>query len=268
MQVLSTGGAGYLMPLRRLPGLVRRGNSNTLLKDNAESAAQSEKQVYLTKQTIFRDLPASDIERIDKMTRMVTAPKGKVFYVPGETGEVLFLLKRGTVHLSRLTPDGRKLITDILGPGTFFGDMACIGQGMYDTFAEAAEESLICVMSRSDVQRLLLDKPTVAVRILEVVGRRLVESTTRLEEATFLGATARVASLLLRLATEVGGQTVVAGYSHQDLADMLGVYRETVTHALDQLKAEGLIEVGRKRIVLLGPDRIHDLAHEGQPEAD
>ncbi|MGH2409490.1 MAG: Crp/Fnr family transcriptional regulator [Chloroflexota bacterium] len=227
-----------------------------------ERDAEESKQGYLTKQAIFRDLPAPEIERISKMTRMVTTRKGQVFYVPGETGEVLFLLKEGRVELYRLTPDGRKLTIDIVGPGTFFGDMACIGQNMQDSFAEAAQDALVCVMSRNDVQKLMLDKPTVGLRILEAVGQRLVEMTTRLEETAFLGAQERVAALLLRLAVSRDGVLLVEGYSHQDLAYMLGTYRETVTNALDHLKAEGMIEVGRKRVTILHPDRVQEITQD------
>lgn len=239
------------MAISRWRSLGRRG----AIAHHDELPAEETKQGYLTKQAIFRDLPPADIERISKMTRMVTTRKGQILYVPGETGEVLFLLKEGKVELYRLTPEGRKLVVDIVGPDTFFGDMACIGQNMQDSFAEAAEDALICVMSRRDVEHLLLDKPAVALRILEAVGQRLVEMTTRLEETTFLGATERVAALLLRLTgSEQGG--VLAGYSHQDLAYMLGMHRETVTNALDQLKAQGFIEVSRKRVVLLQPDQL------------
>ena len=248
------------MPLPRWKSLSRRGTHSEA--DDYELTEEETKEGYLTKQAIFRDLPHNEIERIAKMTRMITTPKGRVFYIPGETGEVLFLLKEGKVELYRLTPDGRKLLVDIVGPGTFFGDMACIGQNMHDSFAEAAEDALICVMSRQDIQNLMLDKPKVAMRILESVGQRLVEVTTRLEETAFMGANERVASLLLRLAVHQNEDLVVAGYSHQDLAYMLGTYRETVTNALDHLKTEGLIEVGRKRVVLLQVERLREIAQE------
>ena len=248
------------MPLPRLPSFARRPSA---IDDQHDQETELETKLgYLTKQGIFQDLSHAEVERIAKMTRMISTPKGKVFYVPGETGEVLFLLKVGKVELYRLTPEGRKLVIDLVGPGTFFGDMACIGQNMHDSFAEAAEDALICVMSRNDIQKLMLDRPTVAMRILEAVGQRLVEMTTRLEETAFLGTGERVASLLLRLAMPQDGQLVVEGYSHQDLAFMLGVYRETVTNALDHLKSQGLIEVGRKRVVLLHPERIREMAGE------
>lgn len=98
---------------------------------------------------------------------MQTCRAGRVFYTPGETGEALFILKKGRVQLYRMSPEGRKLVIARLEPICFFGEMSCVGQGMYNTFAEATEDSLICTMSRHDVERLLLSKPQVAVRILE-----------------------------------------------------------------------------------------------------
>ena len=89
-----------------------------------------------------------------------------------------------------------------------------------------------------------------------------MEVTTRREETAFMGANERVASLLLRLAIHEKEDLVVAGYSHQDLAYMLGTYRETVTNALDHLKSEGLIEVGRKRVVLRQVERLRESAQE------
>lgn len=104
-----------------------------------------------------------------------------------------------------------------------------------------------------------------ALRLLELVGQRFVDMTTRFEESAFRGANERAGSLLLRLAVWDQDQLVVAGYSHQDLAYMLGMYRETVTNALDHLKAEGLIEVGRKRVVLLEPDSLRAFTEAGEP---
>lgn len=251
------------MPLPRLSSFGRRSARHSP-KFEATVDDEESKLGYLMKQAIFRDLSHAEVERIAKMTKMITTPKGKVFYFPGETGEVLFLLKEGRVELYRLTPDGRKLVIDIVGPGTFFGDMACIGQQMHDSFAEAADDSLICVMSRHDIQKLMLDRPTVAIRVLESIGHRLVETTARLEDSAFKGANERVASLLLRLAETKGDSCVVEGYSHQDLAYMLGVYRETVTNALDHLKTLGLVTVSRKRVVLVNRDAVCELAQRSK----
>src|SRR5919201_6278636 len=124
--------------------------------------------------------------------------------VPGETGDALFILKQGRVQLYRLSPEGKKLIIDVLEPGTVFGEMAVIGQGMYETFAEALEPGLICVMSRSDVERLLQRHPQTALHLLDIVGRRLLEAQERLTEVSFLDVSSRLAAQLLHLQAKSG----------------------------------------------------------------
>ncbi|MCI0389041.1 MAG: Crp/Fnr family transcriptional regulator [Acidobacteria bacterium] len=224
----------------------------------AEVSALRAKIGYLSAMDLFRDLTPSEMEEIDRATVMQTCRTGRVFYTPGETGEVLFILKKGRVQLYRMSSEGRKLVITRLEPVCFFGEMSCVGQGMYNTFAEATEDSLICTMSRHDVERLLLAKPKVAVRILEAIGQRLVSAEQQLEEMAFKGLIPRVAALLLRAAE---GDDV-KGLSHQDLADQLGVYRETVTNALNELKTAGIIDIGRKRISIVNRIRLERAAGE------
>jgi CRP-like cAMP-binding protein len=139
--------------------------------------------------------------------------------------------------------------------------MALLGTKLHNTFAEAVEDCVICVMSRNDLERLILSKPQVALRILEITGRRLREAEERLENMAFKGIPARLASLLLRLAQEQDSNDIT-GLTHQDLAESVGTYRETATQVLNDLKAEGYIEIGRKRITILNPDGLSAVADE------
>ena len=211
---------------------------------------ESNKMGYLQMVDIFQDLTEAEIEEIDRATTMTTCRRGRILYMPEDTSEVLFLLKEGRIQLYRISPDGKKLVIATVGPGAVFGEMAFIGQGMHNTFSEAAEDCVLLVMGRNDVERLLVTKPKVALRIFEVLGRRLKEAEARLEEIAFKGIPARLASLLLQLADEGGGDTIT-GFTHQDLGEQIGTYRETTTQTLNMFKAEGLIDIGRKRIVIL-----------------
>ena len=221
-------------------------------------AALTGKVAFLSSTDIFRDLNSRELEEIERMTAMSTCRRGRVFYTPGETGEVLFILKRGRVNLYRINPDGKKLITSTIGAGTVFGEMSLVCQGMHDTFAEAAEDCTLCVMSRSDVEHLLLSKPRVALRFMELIANRLREVEIRMETVAFKSVPARLASTLLQLAEENNDQIV--GVSHQDLADMVGTYRETVTRILNEFRSEGHIELGRLRLKLLKTDALRALA--------
>jgi CRP/FNR family cyclic AMP-dependent transcriptional regulator len=206
---------------------------------------------HLSAIDIFRDLAPEDLDWLAAHTTMVTARRGQLVYMPGETNEALFLLKAGRVRIYRLSADGKKLVLTELAPETFFGDMPLAGQQMYGAFAEAVEDCTLCVLGQADLERLIQTRPKVAIRLLEVIGRRLVEAEAIIEEFAFKGVQARLASLLLRLRAEEGDELL--GRTHQDLAEMIGTYRETVTQTLDELSRRGYVELGRKRIRITDP---------------
>jgi CRP-like cAMP-binding protein len=218
------------------------------------------KLTYLSNIEIFQDLTTSELAEMDRQITMSTCEPGRIFFMPEDSGEVLFLLKKGRVQLYRISPNGKKLVVATLGPGTIFGEMSLVGQGMHNTFAESVDECLLCVMSRADVERLMREKPKVAFRFLESLGDRVTQLESRLEDIAFKSIPARLASMLLRLADEQGDGTRVSGYTHQDLGEMLGTYRETITQTLNDFKASGLVEISRKQITILDRDQLEFLA--------
>jgi CRP-like cAMP-binding protein len=205
---------------------------------------------------LFRDLSAEELDEIGHFTHTRRFPKGSLLYTPGETGEALFLLREGSVQIYRLSPEGRKLVIAHLLPYSFFGEMSCIGQGMYDAYAETTEDALVITMNCAHLERLLATKPQVARRILESFGKRILEAERQLEDFAFKSLVPRVAALLLRESAD--GQ--VRGLSHQDIAERLGVYRETATNALNELKTAGLISTGRKQISILDRPRLEKIS--------
>jgi len=218
-----------------------------------------QKRRYLSTIEIFQDLSQKEVEQIDQAVTMSTCRPGRIFYSPEEAGEVLFLLKQGTVQLYRLSPEGKKLVVATLGKGAMFGEMALIGQGMHNLFAESISDCVLCVMSRIDVERLIREKPQVALRFMESMAARLQDAETQLEDLAFKSIPARLATLLLRRAVEDEGEGTLSGYTHQDLAELLGTYRETVTQTLNELKSQGVISIGRKRIQILNRAALEEL---------
>jgi CRP/FNR family transcriptional regulator, cyclic AMP receptor protein len=219
-------------------------------------SATSSKLDYLQTVDIFQDLTAEQMKDVEEAVPMFTCEPGRSFYRASEPSEVLFILKKGEVVLSRVNEDGKRLITATLKAGTVFGEMPLIGQHMHYSEAEALTDCLICSMSRRDVLDLIGRYPVIGLRIAEVLSQRLRDAEERLEEMAFQGLRERLASLLLRLAGETDwrGNPVIKGLTHQHLAEILGTYRETISTTLSEFKADGVIEVGRKRITIVDPE--------------
>ncbi len=210
----------------------------------ATGSKQLMKLTLISKLDIFRDLSDEEVEQVEAMVRMIDCKAGHVFFSPDEKVEVLYMLKKGKVQIYTINQDGRRLIIDTLGPGTFFGEMSLTAQSMQESFAEAIEDSLICVLDRSDIEALIMYKPIVAVRLLDIVSQRLRLTRLRFEETVLQSATIRVCSTLLRLSQD----SLLIRMTHQELADTTGLFRETVTTILDELQLSGILELSRKKI--------------------
>jgi CRP/FNR family cyclic AMP-dependent transcriptional regulator len=223
-----------------------------------------DKQAYLKQNEIFQDLTPEEIEVLGKRAPMKRVPAGTIFYSPDQPTEVLFILKEGRVKLYHLSPDGKALTTAMLDAGTIFGEMTLLGQGLYGSYAEALTPCLLCLMSREDVKTLLLSDPRIALRITEVLGRRLLEAEQRLSDFAFKNISQRLATILLQLAQEPRVRLFRPAYpevryTHEALAEMVGTYRETATKILNEFRSQGLIELRRGKIVLLDVDGLQAL---------
>lgn len=207
---------------------------------------------------LFQDLSPDEQAALEQRLPQATFEAGALLYSPEERGEVLFLLKQGRVRLYRLSPDGKTLTTAIVEPGAAFGEMALLGQGMQDSFAETMEKSVLYTLHKRDVQDVLLSDPRISRRLIELVSRRLEETEKKLAEFAFKNVPQRLASLLLQLAHAAPGQhqqplPLPMRYTHQQLAEMIGTYRETVTKVLNDFRQQGWIRIEHGRIVLVDP---------------
>lgn len=232
---------------------------------STENALALRKQSYLSEVTIFQDLSPDDMAALARAAPMKEVAAGTIFYSPEDPAEVLFILKRGRVKLYQLTPDGKALTTHIYEAGSIFGEMSLLGQGMHGAFAQALTPCVLCLMSREHVQRLLFGDPRIAKRIVEALGTRLINVENRLLDFAFRRVPQRLARLLLQLAQPHRGllsftQRMEVRYTHEELADMIGTTRETVTKLLNEMRRRGLIELQRGCITLLDMNGLQRIA--------
>ena len=218
----------------------------------------SSKERLLMEAEIFHGLTPSDMQDVDRLTTTTTCRKGRVVHEAGANREVLFILKKGRVQISRMTEDGRRLVMDTLEAGTVFGEMPVLSQRFQGNIAEAVEDCTLCVMSRSDLDHLILAKPGIALNLMQVQANRIAELEERLEMQAFQSVAQRLAAFLIRLAGDTGSAD---GVSHQQIGETIGASRETVTRALGDFRSQGLIELGRSRVVIKDPAGLAEIAH-------
>ena len=209
---------------------------------------------YLSDMDVFKDLSQLETEALFEGMLVRKCQRGTVFFTPDESTEQVFVLKSGEVQLYRLDINGHRLLIRRVGPGTIFGEMGLLGETVHGCFAEAVQDSLVCIASRDEMLQLLRRKPEVALRVLEIVGGRLKTLERRLERLALSPVSARLADLLLTLARPDTGEVV--GYSHADFGAMIGAGRQSVTEALGTMKAEGLVATSHKRVRIIQEDEL------------
>jgi CRP-like cAMP-binding protein len=214
---------------------------------------------------VFRALEPEQRAEVEQLITYQTFPVGQIFYSPDEYGEQLFLLREGRVRLYKLSIEGRALTLSVLEPVTIFGEMTLVGHWMHDSFAEAMTECNIGIIGREELRAILTRYPRLSISFMELMGQRLREIENKLTDIAFKNVPQRLATVLLNLAGEAqhaaGDTPTVARYTHQQLAEMIGSYRETVTKAMGEFRDTGLIQIGDSGIQLTNLDMLNQLAN-------
>jgi len=203
---------------------------------------------------IFSGLAQATRAEIEYSLAYQTYGSGQLLFAPHDHGEQIFILRAGRVRIYKLSAEGRILTLMLLEPLTIFGEMALVGLGHYDTFAETMSECEIGTITRISMQRIIERHPQVTITLLELMGRRLRAMERKLADTAFKSVPQRLASVLLNLtalpSSQAGNQPAVVRYTHQQLAEMIGSYRETVTKALGDMREAGMIRVEDDTIIL------------------
>ncbi len=212
-----------------------------------------EKLRLLSMVDILEPLSWEEIEDLSRLIPDTHFQRGQILYTPQEKSEALFMLKKGRVRIYRVGPDGREFTLTVVGAGTVFGEMSLTAQRLENAYAEAMDPAVVCKMKRQDLERLVMDKPQVGLKMMSVLSERLSVAEDRMEDIAFKEVPARLASFILQLVESEGvmtaeGPKIPTRYTHRQLATMIGSKRETVTKAFTLLQRAGAVELKRRRI--------------------
>jgi CRP/FNR family cyclic AMP-dependent transcriptional regulator len=149
-----------------------------------------------------------------------------------------------------------------------FGEMSLTAQRLENAYAEAMESAVVCKMKRYDLERLVMDKPQVGLKVMSVLSERLSVAEDRMEDIALKEVPARLASFILQLVESEGvmtaqGPKIPTRYTHRQLATMIGSKRETVTKAFTLLQQAGAVELKRRRIHVRDIEALKKVADQG-----
>ncbi len=211
---------------------------------------------YINTNKLFAGLSREDKEELLAKLKEISIKRREFAYLAGERADKVYLLKEGRIKVGRLSEEGRELTIDILGPGDIFGELTLAGEDVREASAVALEDSYICAIDRADFEDYMSKRPYLSLAITKMLGRRLRKMENRLEHMIFQDVRSRLLSTLKELAREYavpieGGTKITVNLTHQELANLIGATRETVTLELNNLRRNGYIRIDGRELILV-----------------
>ena len=215
-----------------------------------------EKIELLQSVSIFWDLNEDELGHIaDKMV-LKHFENGNYIFLEDSEGEQCFFVLEGSVKVTRLSKDGREVILAMLNEGDFFGEMSLLDGESRSANVIALEKTKVLTLDRNDFIEVVNDYPQIAVQLLKELARRLRKSDRQIASLSLSDAEKRIALCIIRFADEQGviqnGKVSIPKTPiQQDIANMAGTSRETVSRALGLLEKEDLIERNGRELMIL-----------------
>ena len=207
---------------------------------------------------LFRDLGEKDLADIAGLLIDRRFPRDAVIYEDGSVGDYMYIISEGQVKVTKMSEDGREKILEILGPGDFHGEMALLDRAPRSASVKTVTPCVLLALSRQDFLGLLKQNHELTLELIRVLVRRLRETDEQIKGLLFERVEGRARRLLARLAKEpVPGRedrVATSPITHQQLADLVGTSRETITRVVKELKDEGWLEQEGKRYLVPAVD--------------
>jgi CRP-like cAMP-binding protein len=221
---------------------------------------------------LFISLPDATLREIAASARMHDAAPGDAFFREGDPARSVFVIRSGTVKLTQISPEGHQVVMRLIGRGETFGGVAAFGGHEYPVTAEAVTPVAAFEWSGSIMAGLMARHAALAMNAVRFVAERLYELQIRYRQLATEKVERRIARALVRLA-EQAGRKVEAGVlidlplTRDDLGQMTGTTLYTVSRVVSQWEQQGILEVGRRRVVIRNPHALMAVADDLPPPA-
>lgn len=209
---------------------------------------------------IFNHLEDYQMDMIAESAKTIHLKKAEMLFRAGETDDTLYIINSGKVRIYYLSDSGKEQLVRILNPGDFTGEVAIFQPGsVHENYAEALENTSICLIKQEDLQKYLLEYPQISLKILSEVTMRLKNSEKQTTQVAIENVETRIISFLAENVEKGSGNspTVTLPMSKKDLASYLGTTPETISRRFTSLEQLGLIEqLPKREIKILNLDQL------------
>jgi CRP-like cAMP-binding protein len=210
---------------------------------------------YLTQINFFEGLTKEEYDLMERKMSVIPVDKGQLIYSPGMAEEGLFLIKEGSLKIYSINVEGKPFIVSILGPGNIIGEVDSFSFGTKHFFIETLEKTLLCAVTKEEFEQFLIMRPHIALGIMKEMSSVINERNALVLNLAYGDVQIKTMTLLMNLARRFGinegtFHRIDIPLTQQDLGNMIGSTRETITVALKELVYRQLIKTSRRTIYI------------------
>lgn len=209
-------------------------------------------------------LTAAEVQELERIARIQAITKRQPLYRPGAPSSHVYLLAQGRIKLTHLDAEGKVVTLEILEPGDVFGDLEALESGPRETAAEALDNAMIAVLRWEDFRNYLARHPTINLKLTQLIGARLKRTHGRIKDLVCRNVAARLARLLFQLSRNDASRAVRTRLTHQEMADLIGCSRETVSYTLGRFRNQGLIRLDGRTVTIVDEHGLSTLLGYGE----
>lgn len=216
---------------------------------------------------LFGTLGQTEIERLLAYAQVARYRAGSEIFAKGSPGLSLMGVLKGTVRISVVSESGREIVLNLIQAGEIFGEIALLDGGDRTADAAAMTDCELLVLNRRDFLPFLERHPEVCIKAIELLCRRLRQTSLQVEELSFWQLEGRLAKALLRLAQErptsaSAVRAISLRITQRELGSIVGGSREHVNRQLKAWQKAGLIELGKGEIAIRNADALAEFCEE------
>ena len=209
---------------------------------------------------LFATLSSVDLAHVAAMTVERHYKRGDIILLEGDLGGALHYVRRGLVKVFKTSVGGKEQVLRLIAAGHTFNDVPALDGGPNPASAAAMEPSVVYVIRRAELRKLIMTRPEVAEAVVQTLASALRHLVALVEDLSLRHVAARVAKILLEQEGSFQEGQQVYHLTQQEMAALAGTAREVVGRALKELEAAGAIEMRQGRAVVLSRERLHLLA--------
>jgi len=199
------------------------------------------------------------------MGRVRRLGRGEFLFLQGDRPGHVYVVLEGWLKVTRLGSEGSESVLHLVGPGEFVGIGTVLADEPLPASACALMGAKVLAVPTDKFRRFLLERPVVALDVIRIMASRLHELQQRFHNLSTRRAETRLASLLLSLVGGAGDGPMEVALSRAELAGLCGTRLYTVSRVLNGWQRAGIVWLGRRRVRVLRPDLLAELADGCQP---